>query len=799
MGKKSCPCLSYYSACLVALFLFITLPTPSWAQPPSPLWTGDGGRGIRVTVAEPTGTGLSPQEESLLPLIQSTIIGTFQRFSGMTVFDRQNLENILREQLLALDANFSDDYFIRIGHLTNARLVVFGSVHQIAGNYILELAVTDVETGERRASYPPRPVSLLALQNLSAIREASANLLGQLGVNLTASGLQELRRAENSIRVQAENALARGIAAQRQGMVAEALAYYFRAAAFNPALGEALNRVSVVATNVAGGNLGHAVRGRLHEHDEWRTIVDTALSFYSNHLPYEFVYDTDIRQGAIDFTNRTTELSVGISLVPTEAWNTINDLRRGLSTARRNDNWGFDLYGIARQITVSMQLLNQDNAVLSTASQTFSNPSETNQTNDTLIFRGVRADEITDRLIVQIVSVNEVPVQRAGETGLIQIMTLADHRRRLAAAAVARREREAVRVAAGTAHTVAIRADGSLWAWGLNSNGQLGDGMANNRSTPVRIGTATNWATVAAGERHTVAIRTDGSLWTWGDNAGGRTGLGTVSGSTRTPTRIGADNDWLSVSTGWRHTVAIRVDGSLWAWGLNEGGQLGDGTTTSRNTPTRIGTATDWRFVSAGVAHTVAVRTDGSLWAWGLNSNGQLGDGTTNNRGSPVRIGMATNWASIAAGNQHTMAITRDGELWAWGNNYNGQLGDGTIINRNSPVRVGATTNWASVSAGAHTVGIRTDGSLWIWGNDRDGQFGRGSATNRSTPVQIGMATSWVFVASGNQHTLGIWTDGSLWAWGDNFSGQLGNGRSGMGNMLASPVQVQPGTAWVSR
>ena len=796
MGKKSCPCLSYYSACLVALFLFITLPTPSWAQSPTPFWTGDGGRGIRVTVAEPTGTGLSPQEESLLPLIQSTIIGTFQRFSSMTVFDRQNLENILREQMLALDGNFSDDYFIRIGHLTNARLVVFGSVHQIAGNYMLELAVTDVETGERRASFPPSPVSLLALQNLSAIREASASLLGQLGVSLTASGMQELRRAEDTTRVQAENALARGIAAQRQGMVAEALAYYFRAAAFNPALGEALNRVSVVATHVAGGNLGHAVRSRLQEHDEWRMIVDTALSFYSSHLPYEFVYDTNIKQGAIDFTNRTTELSVGVSLVPTEAWNTIRDLRWGLNAARRNDNWGFDLYGIARRITVSMQLLNQDNVVLSTASQTFSNPSETNQTNDTLTFRNVRADDITDRLIVRMVSVNEIPAQRAGETGLIQIMTLADHSRRLAATAVARREREAVRVAASAAHTVAVRSDGSLWAWGLNSNGQLGDGTTTNRSTPVRIGTATNWATVAAGERYTVAVRTDGSLWAWGDNAGGRTGLGTVSGSTRAPTRIGADNDWLSVSAGWRHTVAIRVDGSLWAWGLNEGGQLGDGTTTNRNTPTRIGTATDWRFVSVGVAHTIAARTDGSLWTWGSNRDGQIGDGTTTNRNTPTRIGTATNWASIVAGNHHTMAITTDGELWAWGNNFNGQLGDGTIINRNTPVRVGEATNWASVSAGRHSAAVGTDGSLWAWGSSRDGQFGRGLGTNRSTPVRMGTATRWAFVASGDQHTVAIGTDGTLWAWGDNSFGQLGNGT---GNMLSNPVQVQPGTAWRSR
>ena len=233
------------------------------------LWTGDGGSGIRITVAEPTGVGFSVEEQMFLPLIQSTIIGAFQRFSDMTVFDRQNLENILREQRLSMTGNFSDDDYIRIGQLTNARFVAFGRVTKLGNNYTLELAVSDVQTGERKASYLPKQISFLSLENLSAIREASADLLKQLGVNLTANGLQELRAVENTTRIQAENALARGIAAQRQGTVVEALTYYFQAAALDPNMREAVSRVSVVSANISDGNLGQAVRNRLQEHDEW--------------------------------------------------------------------------------------------------------------------------------------------------------------------------------------------------------------------------------------------------------------------------------------------------------------------------------------------------------------------------------------------------------------------------------------------------------------------------------------------------------------------------------------------------
>ncbi|MFH1226716.1 MAG: hypothetical protein V1701_02280 [Planctomycetota bacterium] len=329
-------------------------------------------------------------------------------------------------------------------------------------------------------------------------------------------------------------------------------------------------------------------------------------------------------------------------------------------------------------------------------------------------------------------------------------------------------------IAVGYGHTIARKPDDSLWAWGDNNGGQLGDGTITNKNTPTRIGTATNWPTIAAASYSTIALKADGTLWAWGYNYYGQLGDGTNIDK-HTPTHIGTATNWSTIATGF-HTVAIKTDGTLWAWGYNCYGQLGDGTTISRTTPSCIGTLVNWLTIAAGRSHTIARKTDGSLWAWGYNVDGQLGDGTYIDKYIPTHIGTDTNWSAIDAGLDHTIALKTDGSLWAWGFNNYGQLGNGTTTGRTVPTRIGTATNWLTIAAGeSHTIALKTDGTLWAWGWNSFGQLGDGTTTSKNVPTQIA-GTNWSAIAGGGRHTVALKSDGSLWTWGWNVYGQLGDG-----------------------
>ncbi len=356
-------------------------------------------------------------------------------------------------------------------------------------------------------------------------------------------------------------------------------------------------------------------------------------------------------------------------------------------------------------------------------------------------------------------------------------------------------------------HTVTLQNDGTLLAWGYNIYGQLGDGTTTNRSNPVVVtdalgNTITGIQSVSAGVFHTVALKTDGTLLAWGRNNKGQLGDGTLVNRSNPIVVTDALGNTItgiqSVSAGGDSTVALKTDGTLLAWGYNIYGQLGDGTTTKKINPVVVtdalgNTITGIQSVSAGYRHTVALKTDRTLLAWGYNLYGRLGDGTTTTKHNPVMVTDAlgntiTGIQSVDAGRWHTVALKTDGTLLAWGRNTSGQLGDGTTTKKINPVVVtdalgNTITGIQSITAGGfHTVALKTDGTLLAWGENTAGSLGDGTTTKKINPVVVTdsltnrITTGIQTMTTGFSHTVALKTDGTLLAWGYNVYGQLGDG-----------------------
>jgi alpha-tubulin suppressor-like RCC1 family protein len=303
--------------------------------------------------------------------------------------------------------------------------------------------------------------------------------------------------------------------------------------------------------------------------------------------------------------------------------------------------------------------------------------------------------------------------------------------------------------------------------WGANYYGQIGNNSTIRNSalavrSPVQIGALTNWSKLACGAAATLAVKTDGTLWSWGRNTEGQLGQGDIVHRS-SPVQVGALTTWSTVfctgggNSGYGSSFAIKTNGTLWSWGNNSSGQLGQGDIVHRSSPVQVGALTNWSLISGGQYHVLALKTDGTLWTWGYNNYGQLGQNDTVHRSSPVQIGALTTWSTIGTASQTSAAIKTDGTLWNWGRNGSGELGDGTTTGKSSPVQVGALTTWAKISGrgqindqnagGFHA--IKSDGTLWAWGNNNDGSIGDGTATGKSSPIQIGTYTSWNSIYGG--------------------------------------------------
>ncbi|WP_456846392.1 RCC1 domain-containing protein [Cellulomonas sp. P5_C6] len=268
-------------------------------------------------------------------------------------------------------------------------------------------------------------------------------------------------------------------------------------------------------------------------------------------------------------------------------------------------------------------------------------------------------------------------------------------------------------VSAGPSHTLALKRDGTLWGWGRNWTGQLGNGTTTSRLSPVRIGTGTHWVMVSAGAQYTLGLQSDGTMWAWGDNTHGVLGDGTFT-QHLSPTRVGTEARWVSASAGGLHNVAIRSDSTLWAWGSNAYGQLGDGTLNDRSRPLQIAPTRLWFAASAGGVSSLGLGgyhpAARSVFAWGRNDVGQLGDGTTTNRLTPTYLPRNAWWQAsvLVAGDQDGFVVTTGGALVGWGKNYFGEVGDGTTTMAPTPVRIGTSNRWVDVTTDfSHSAGLR--------------------------------------------------------------------------------------------
>lgn len=335
----------------------------------------------------------------------------------------------------------------------------------------------------------------------------------------------------------------------------------------------------------------------------------------------------------------------------------------------------------------------------------------------------------------------------------------------------------------------------SNMAWGSNASGQLGDSTTGtDRLRPVSTRGLSNWKSISAANgangAHVLAIKADGTLWAWGLNDYGQLGDGTTT-NRASPVRIGTDNTWKSVSAGEFHSFGIKTDDSLWAWGRGSDHRLGTGNASRSDTPVRIAydnsgggdcvnnCPAGWKMVSAGSNFSLAIGTDDSLWSWGNTDTNRLGHSEDGHK--PAQVTGGGSWKMVSAGDQHSLGIKSTNELFAWGSREYGKLGDGSSSgSASSPTPIQAGTTWQSISAGYnHSLGVRMDGTLWAWGRNIHGQLGFAEDSDpHPSPLQIGASEDWKFVSAGNAHCLALKTNGAnqeLWSWGQNFNGQVGD------------------------
>jgi alpha-tubulin suppressor-like RCC1 family protein len=318
-----------------------------------------------------------------------------------------------------------------------------------------------------------------------------------------------------------------------------------------------------------------------------------------------------------------------------------------------------------------------------------------------------------------------------------------------------------------------------------NGGGAIG---ANTTNTAVGVSPASrSFVALSSGYQHALGLSADGTVWAWGQNGDGQIGNGSTTRAWP-EVQVPTPGSMLAVSAGQYHSLALGADGTVWSWGLNSSGQLGDGTTTNRTTPVEVSGLNNVVAIAAGATHSLALADDGTVWAWGSNSSGQLGNGNTTNSDTPVQVSGLSGIVAIAAGGSHSLALSSSGTVYAWGLNSSGQLGNGNNTNSSVPVTVSSISTATAIAAGgAHSLALLSGGTVKSWGLNSSGQLGNGTTTNSNTPVSVSAISGIKQIAGGASHGVALDNTGKVWAWGLNSSGQLGNGNT---TNQTSPVQM---------
>jgi hypothetical protein len=440
--------------------------SPEYSQVPmqrvNSFYNGTGGEGISLAILAPQVTGLAENLNYLPTLVQGEFVSNFSTYSAISVLDRENLDKLFAE---TLSGYYEDDAegIIRLGHMTNTDYIMIGTITKTSTGYALQMQILNSVDGMTKASYSGT-CTIAELDNFTGIRQASFELLVKMGVELTDQAKTGLAGAATTNHVNAQTALAQGITAQRSGTVVEALTYYYEAREYDENLLEANSRLNILTNTITSGNIGENVRNEIQRRNAWLKILTECEDFFIKYTPFEIIINTDLSQDRIDYEKETVNMTCEINILPTSSFNVIQDILTGLSQTGKRKEWGLSLWpmnskiftdqsnlglgwgtiGAYKENNIELQLVNSNGKIVSTSNVSIVNYvafSEYENTEDIrrmrhyydfthiearpksgiVHFRNVNANDITDNLVVKIISINEINAELATRNGYIKI------------------------------------------------------------------------------------------------------------------------------------------------------------------------------------------------------------------------------------------------------------------------------------------------------------------------------------------------------------------------------------------